>query len=179
MSTQPRYTQRFKLEAIARVRLAGYPVCKGALSGVANQLGVPPSTLSRWLTESGFGQPGLPASTIKSTISQPSAAPSSTFIPQDVENSTTIADFVTTISAYSLPELIAACFEEMALTSVLFHTLFEAATPQEMASACRLIERSNPEIVAHEAMKTPNPGWRKTSSRRCSSQCSRTPRGRS
>lgn len=48
MAKRKRYTDEFRASAVLMLEAAGYPEKKGALARVANKLGVPARTLSRW-----------------------------------------------------------------------------------------------------------------------------------
>lgn len=65
-----RYTQRFKLTAIARLKEVGYPALPGALIQVAHELNVPRSTLQFW-----FQNPHQPIRRARSIAPIRDAAP--------------------------------------------------------------------------------------------------------
>jgi transposase-like protein len=48
MSKRKRYDDKFRASAVVMLEAAGYPDTKGALQHVADHLGVPAMTLSRW-----------------------------------------------------------------------------------------------------------------------------------
>jgi hypothetical protein len=51
MGKRKRYTDEFRADGVLTLEAAGYPGKKGALTKVANRLGMPYQTLSRWFWE--------------------------------------------------------------------------------------------------------------------------------
>jgi transposase-like protein len=51
VAKRKRYDDKFRASAVVILEAAGYPEVKGALVRVANNLGVPHATLSRWINQ--------------------------------------------------------------------------------------------------------------------------------
>ena len=154
MTTPRRYTRQFKTDAITRLREAGFPNHRGALTKVASELGLPPATLKYWFQNPSQPlrgrRPALPASivetltqpaaTIDSTISTPSAPSPGASDPRRLENSTTIDESSTiAIAEIDLPDLIAFYSAELAHIRAILHASRDTASYKDLLTAHRVL----------------------------------------